>query len=161
MELADVKQIGVVGAGTMGHGIAINFALAGYPVLISDMSEAILERSKKNIRNALDLFVDVGPKHRIEFLHFANDRRAPPEPRERIGCFLDFEQLRRNFLAVERLGHLVGGVLDCRIFGRALLKGMGGYRRGRADEAAPGPESSGRATLRSACRQRCGRTTAG
>jgi 3-hydroxybutyryl-CoA dehydrogenase len=60
MNLSDVKRIGVVGAGTMGHGIAINFALAGYPVLISDVSEAVLEQSKKNIRGALDLFVDVG-----------------------------------------------------------------------------------------------------
>ena len=29
--LSDIKTVGVVGAGTMGFGIALNFALAGYP----------------------------------------------------------------------------------------------------------------------------------
>ena len=50
MNLADIKQIGVVGAGTMGHGIAINFALAGYPTLISDVTEAVLKESTARIR---------------------------------------------------------------------------------------------------------------
>jgi 3-hydroxybutyryl-CoA dehydrogenase len=60
MNLGDVRRIGVVGAGTMGHGIAINFALAGYPVLISDVSEAVLDAAKQQIRGALDLFVVEG-----------------------------------------------------------------------------------------------------
>ena len=58
MNLADVKRVGVVGAGTMGHGIAINFALAGYPTLISDVTEAVLKESTARIRAALDLFVE-------------------------------------------------------------------------------------------------------
>jgi 3-hydroxybutyryl-CoA dehydrogenase len=60
MNLADVKRVGIVGAGTMGHGIAINFALAGYPTLISDLNEAILEESKARIRAGLELFVEEG-----------------------------------------------------------------------------------------------------
>jgi len=60
VNLADVKRIGIVGAGTMGHGIAINFALAGYPVLISDVSEAVLKESTARIRGALDLFIEEG-----------------------------------------------------------------------------------------------------
>ncbi len=58
MELADVKRVGVVGSGTMGHGIAINFALSGYPTVISDLSDEILRKSMANIRAALDLFVE-------------------------------------------------------------------------------------------------------
>jgi 3-hydroxybutyryl-CoA dehydrogenase len=42
----------------MGHGIAINFALAGYSVLLSDLNDAILQQSEARIRSALDLFVD-------------------------------------------------------------------------------------------------------
>ena len=57
MNLRDIQRIGVVGAGTMGHGIAINFALAGYRVLISDVSEAVLDEAQERIRAALDLFV--------------------------------------------------------------------------------------------------------
>jgi 3-hydroxybutyryl-CoA dehydrogenase len=58
MELADIKQVGVVGGGTMGFGIALNFALGGYPTVISDLSADILERSLHNIKAALALFVE-------------------------------------------------------------------------------------------------------
>ena len=37
MNQEDIKQVGVVGSGTMGFGIAINFALwGGYPTIIQD-----------------------------------------------------------------------------------------------------------------------------
>ena len=58
MELADIKQIGVIGGGTMGFGIALNFALAGYPTVLNDISDEILELSMKNIRSALALFIE-------------------------------------------------------------------------------------------------------
>ena len=58
MELSDVNQVGVVGGGTMGFGIAINFALGGYSTLISDLNDEILERSMANIKSALNLFVE-------------------------------------------------------------------------------------------------------
>ena len=58
MELADIKKVGVVGGGTMGFGIAINFALGGYPTVIRDLSDPLLRQSMKNIRSAMDLFVE-------------------------------------------------------------------------------------------------------
>jgi 3-hydroxybutyryl-CoA dehydrogenase len=58
MKLEDIKKIGVVGAGTMGHGIALNFALYGYPVIISDVNEAILAKALKNVEADLALFLD-------------------------------------------------------------------------------------------------------
>ena len=58
MELADIKKIGVVGGGTMGFGIAINFALGGYPTIIRDLSDPLLQQSRKNIKSAMDLFVE-------------------------------------------------------------------------------------------------------
>lgn len=58
MELSDVNQVGVVGGGTMGFGIAINFALAGYPTVISDLNDEVLEQSMANINSALNLFVE-------------------------------------------------------------------------------------------------------
>jgi 3-hydroxybutyryl-CoA dehydrogenase len=57
MELSDIKKVGVVGAGTMGFGIALNFALGGYPVMMSDLSSEHLEQSMRQVRAALDLFV--------------------------------------------------------------------------------------------------------
>ena len=60
MELSDIKKVGVVGAGRMGFGIALNFALWGYPTLMSDLSAEILERSMHNVKSALALFVEEG-----------------------------------------------------------------------------------------------------
>ena len=58
MELADIKKVGVVGGGTMGFGIAINFALGGYPTVIRDLSDALLQQSMRNIKASMDLFVE-------------------------------------------------------------------------------------------------------
>lgn len=58
MNLQDIKRVGVVGVGTMGHGIALNFALHGYPTLICDLNDDILKKAVRNIESALALFVD-------------------------------------------------------------------------------------------------------
>ena len=58
MQLSDIKTIGVVGGGTMGFGIAINFALWGYPTIICDLNADILAGTKANIAHALQLFVE-------------------------------------------------------------------------------------------------------
>ena len=58
MNLADIERVGVVGSGTMGFGIAINFALNGYSTVINDVSDDVLRLSLKHIQTALDLFVE-------------------------------------------------------------------------------------------------------
>jgi 3-hydroxyacyl-CoA dehydrogenase len=40
----DVKKVGVIGAGTMGGGISMNFLSAGIPVTIVEMEQAALDR---------------------------------------------------------------------------------------------------------------------
>ena len=58
MELADIEKVGVVGSGTMGFGIAINFALWGYPTMISDLNDEVLVQAMKNVAAAMGLFVE-------------------------------------------------------------------------------------------------------
>src|SRR5690554_7983297 len=40
----DIKKVGVIGAGTMGRGIVMNFANAGYPVVWLDVNGEMLEK---------------------------------------------------------------------------------------------------------------------
>ena len=40
----DIKKVGVIGAGTMGRGIVMNFANAGYPVVWLDVNAEMLEK---------------------------------------------------------------------------------------------------------------------
>ncbi|WP_111429502.1 3-hydroxybutyryl-CoA dehydrogenase [Rhodobacteraceae bacterium DSL-40] len=50
----EIKSVGVIGAGQMGNGIAHVFALAGYDVLLNDISEEALGRSKQMIGQNMD-----------------------------------------------------------------------------------------------------------
>lgn len=53
-------QVTVIGAGTMGNGIAQTFAACGHPVALVDAVPAGLERGMKAIRASLDRFVKKG-----------------------------------------------------------------------------------------------------
>lgn len=53
----EIKQIGVVGAGVMGSGIAQAFALAGLPVVINYTSEAAREKALATISGSMDRMI--------------------------------------------------------------------------------------------------------
>src|SRR5437764_8891840 len=55
-----LKAIGVVGAGTMGNGIAQSFAQAGFSVRLVDVAPAMLDRARGAIDRSLAKFVDKG-----------------------------------------------------------------------------------------------------
>ena len=44
-----IERIGVIGAGQMGHGIAHVLALANYDVILSDLSQDVLDKAAKTI----------------------------------------------------------------------------------------------------------------
>jgi 3-hydroxyacyl-CoA dehydrogenase len=46
----NVNNIAVIGAGTMGHGIAQVFALAGFQITLTDNDEAILRNALPRIQ---------------------------------------------------------------------------------------------------------------
>jgi 3-hydroxybutyryl-CoA dehydrogenase len=51
------QHVGIVGAGTMGNGIAQAFAVAGFPVTMTDIGEAPLTRGLKTIDGSLERLV--------------------------------------------------------------------------------------------------------
>ncbi len=57
MNIEDLK-VAVVGAGTMGHGIAQVFAQAGCTVKLIDINERVLEEAMVKIRANLEFFVE-------------------------------------------------------------------------------------------------------
>ncbi len=56
----DIRRIGVIGAGQMGNGIAHVFALAGFDVLVNDVSQDALDRTPSIIAKNLDRQVSRG-----------------------------------------------------------------------------------------------------
>ena len=55
-----MTTIGIIGAGTMGTGIALASALAGYDVVLYDISDGFLQRAYKNIGAMMDKSTERG-----------------------------------------------------------------------------------------------------
>ena len=55
-----INTVGVVGAGTMGNGIAQVFALAGFTVRVHDVVPGALDRARTTIERSLGKFVEKG-----------------------------------------------------------------------------------------------------
>ena len=58
----EIERVGVVGAGTMGNGIAHVFACGGFPVTLCDLEQRFLDRALATIGNNLEREV---AKHKI------------------------------------------------------------------------------------------------
>jgi len=58
--LESIKTVAVLGAGTMGNGIAHVFARAGYNVILRDVEESFLQRGMETIGKNLDREVKKG-----------------------------------------------------------------------------------------------------
>lgn len=60
MALGNISTVAVIGSGLMGHGIAQEFAVAGFNVWINDTSADNLERALAHINRNLALLLDAG-----------------------------------------------------------------------------------------------------
>src|SRR5260370_1226498 len=60
MSLDSIKNVAVLGAGTMGNGIAHVFARAGYKVILRDVDQSFLERALDSIGKNLDREIKKG-----------------------------------------------------------------------------------------------------
>jgi len=69
----DIEHVGVVGAGTMGHGIAQVAATSGYRVTLVDVSAQALDRGLAAVARSLGKLVDKGK--------LGDDERAAAEAR--------------------------------------------------------------------------------
>ena len=69
--LADIKKIAVLGAGTMGPGIAQTYAMGGYEVTMWTRSESTREKAKAALHNSLVTFAEEGviPEAAIEDIY--------------------------------------------------------------------------------------------
>jgi 3-hydroxybutyryl-CoA dehydrogenase len=89
--MAEIKMIGVIGAGQMGNGIAHVAALAGYNVLLSDVSAEQLERARHAIERNLTRQAGRGLIH--------HDQIAPAL--DRITMTAEISDLANVDLAIE------------------------------------------------------------
>lgn len=87
----DIEKIGVIGAGTMGHGIAQVSAATGYEVMMRDIKEEFLENGMDGIKRSLSKGVE-------------KDKISEDEKQEilgRIGTTVDMKDLSDCDIVIE------------------------------------------------------------
>jgi 3-hydroxybutyryl-CoA dehydrogenase len=89
--MMDVKKIGVLGAGTMGNGIAQVCALSGHDVVMRDIEDRFLENGMNAIQKSLSKGVEKGK--------LTEDQKR--ETLSRIQTTLNVEDLRDVDLVIE------------------------------------------------------------
>jgi len=87
----EIRNVAVVGAGTMGSGIAQTFAAAGFPTLMIDTSEAAAQRGVATVRSSLERMVK-------KAVLGAEDRDATLA---KLRTGTDVEDARRSDLVIE------------------------------------------------------------
>ncbi len=90
-EVLPIKSVGVVGAGTMGGGIAMNFLNAGIPVMLAEREQAALDRGIGVIRKNYEISA-------------AKGRLSADEVDQRMALItpvLEFEEMAQTDLVIE------------------------------------------------------------
>ncbi|HEY3927728.1 MAG TPA: 3-hydroxybutyryl-CoA dehydrogenase [Candidatus Koribacter sp.] len=81
----EIRKVGVIGAGTMGNGIAHVFAKAGYKVVLCDVQQAFLDRGVQMIKKNLEREVAKNKltaaqcEAALECIHLTLDRKQLAE----------------------------------------------------------------------------------
>ena len=89
--LDDIETVGVVGAGTMGSGIAQVAATAGYDVVMRDVESTLVADGRERIADSLDRFVSKD----------AHTRGEADAALDRIAGTTDLDELAPADLVVE------------------------------------------------------------
>jgi 3-hydroxybutyryl-CoA dehydrogenase len=92
-----ITTVGIVGAGTMGNGIAQTFATAGFPVVLRDVGEVPLDRGMGNIRKSLAKFVEKGKLTQEAYDTTVARITTTTELRDLAACDLVVEAIFENF----------------------------------------------------------------
>jgi 3-hydroxybutyryl-CoA dehydrogenase len=90
----DIRNVGVIGAGTMGNGIAQVFAMNGRSVVLVDVSQALLDRATANMAKSVRKMAEKGGK---------DPAVAETELKSRVRTTTDVEALSGVDLAVEAI----------------------------------------------------------
>ena len=93
----EIKTVGVVGAGTMGNGIAQVFASSGFEVKLRDVGEAQLERGMGSIRKSLGKLVEKGKIGQEESDAALGRITTTTELSDLAGCDLVVEAIFENY----------------------------------------------------------------
>ena len=83
MRIEDMTTVGAIGSGTMGHAIALEFAVHGYQVLLVDQSDRLLDHGLDLIRADASEFASHG---------LLKEGEGVDDVRSRVSPFTDYHE---------------------------------------------------------------------
>jgi len=94
--MADIKQVGVLGAGLMGHGIAQVAAQAGYEVVVREVDEQTLTKGIHKIEKQLKRAVEKGKATQEDSDAVRGRIKGTVHYRDLAGCDLVIEAITES-----------------------------------------------------------------
>lgn len=98
-----MKKIGILGAGTMGTGIAQTFGIHDFDVVVRDLSEESLEKSKKTIRKSLEKLIAKGKIEESKLEETMNRITFTVEVENIKDCDMVIEAVTENMVVKKKI----------------------------------------------------------
>ncbi|MBW2622131.1 MAG: 3-hydroxyacyl-CoA dehydrogenase, partial [Deltaproteobacteria bacterium] len=105
MKIGDVKEVGIIGAGVMGGGIAQTAILSGFKVVVRDLTDEINERARDTIVNGR-----FGIKGGVE--RGKNTQEEMDKAISLLNFTINVEDLKDCDLLIEAIGGGEGGAIE-------------------------------------------------
>jgi 3-hydroxybutyryl-CoA dehydrogenase len=109
--MAEVKQVGVVGCGLMGHGIAQVSAQAGYEVVVREVDDATLQKGLGKIEKQLARAVEKGRAEQADADGVRARIQGTTDYGDLAGCDLVVEAITEDMARKLEMWRAVDGIV--------------------------------------------------
>ena len=129
-----IKKVGVLGAGLMGHGIAQVAAQSGYEVVLREVDEATLDKGIAKIEKQLARAVEKGKSTQEDADAVRARIEGTTHYRELADCDLVLEAITENLALKLEMWKEVDGIVKPEAFFATNTSSLRGDRPGRRDQ---------------------------
>jgi len=105
-----IQTVGIIGAGTMGNGIAQACAVAGIDAIMQDINDAAIEKGLKTVSGSLDRLVKKGSIDEVRKLEVLSRIRATTNPEDLGAADLIIEAATENEALKVKILQNVSGI---------------------------------------------------
>lgn len=114
-KLTKHTQIAIIGAGTMGRGIAQVAAMSGHPVVVVDTIEEVRQSARKDLENILTRLAEKGRLAKGKDREILNRIQFSSQPEDCRGCGLIIEAIIENLAVKQELFRSLEAIVseDC------------------------------------------------
>ena len=134
--MAEIKNVGVLGCGLMGHGIAQVAAQAGYDVVVREVDQATLDKGLGKIEKQLARAVEKGKAEQADADDVRGRIQGTTDYADLADCDLVIEAITEDLERKLEMWREVDGIVKEGAYFATNTSSLSGHRTGRGDRAA-------------------------